>query len=224
MNRFLVAHKEIFDEFAEGRFDRAAFERWITESFDDAVKNPALGDLRYATIGAVKIRLNYTYGIVSPLSNWLPSFERAHYLDPNDPALPKSRVLDEYYRLAGMIESVENQFGELYTSTLGNEISGLVISTTEVSRVLRDARLLPEFAEAEIDAFYEGLDRLAWVLDCVKFFKLEFPGRLAMFDLHPYRQQLTALEPDFREVVKVAKTGGWHCPDRDAPKSFWWRQ
>ncbi len=81
-----------------------------------------------------------------------------------------------------------------------------------------------EEAMEEIDAAYETRDTLEWALNCLTYFKLEWPGRLADLDVDHYRRMLTEPDQRFREVVAKAKREGWHRPDSDAPKSFWWRQ
>lgn len=207
------------------------YDAWLAETLNAAyadnisrASRTLLDGLRGSTLKAFPLKFGKGVGAVLMLADWMRAREAVESLPNNDPVVDRSDALDALYDLAALIESMEEQEDWPYLKNLRDEIAQTIDRwSRDFDWFLKDDFDVEDVFE-EVDFAYDTRDDLEWALDCLDFFKLEFPGRLVDFDVDRYRRQLKAPDEVFRKVIAKAKKDGWHQPDPDAPKSFWWRK
>jgi hypothetical protein len=159
---------------------------------------------------------------MSCLAEWMEATERCVVLSDTSQLLA-SDAMTALADLAAVLESLERDESSGYLDSLEANLRARVEWLD--SRLQDVAQLSGDATDLRYEAAgcYDCRDTLEWALNCLTYFRLEFPGRLPDFDVDRYRHML--IEPDkrFREVIKKAKREGWHQPDAEAPRAFWWR-
>ncbi len=197
----------------------------------DSSEGQAVSKLASATISIVGLRYGDLSSIVPTLAEWMQAVELVNTILHEINGVPLQMQLKEcLYQLGGVIGGVDHQEDLGFRQALAMEFHS---RTERIRRRLdgvqwHDDETEENVEDAEWSIQFEMLparDDLEWALHAVRFFKLEFATWkiLSDFDDEHAARELASLDEEMRQVIKMSKDDRWIAPDRNAPKSFWWR-
>lgn len=213
-----------------------SYHHWINE-VRAYRENVSYGTLEYrclsrlidATIRIVSLRYGDFTELVPTLAYWMEAIELVNQLPAEPKDIPPARqIRDCLYELGGVIGGVDHQRELRYSMLLAEDFDAKI---GRISDALEDL-----YADEDDEGDYEDWteiesvllpyrDHLEWALHAVRFIKLEFANWKILIDFDDCRvaDKLTELDTKMRRTIKESNDRRWIDPDRNAPKSFWWR-